>query len=65
MTIEKDELNENLTKIKGELSENYEKLKIVDADKATIQTALRSLDKDITEIDEKLRKDEGRKLKIQ
>ena len=38
---------------------------MVNSEKATIQGALRNLEKDINEIEEKLRKDEGRKTKIQ
>lgn len=62
---EKDELNDALAKVKSELSEHYEKLRGVDADKGAIQNTLKSLEKDIFEIEEKLRKDEGRKAKIQ
>jgi len=40
-------------------------LRQVDGEKVTIQSTLRSLEKDINEIDEKLKKDEGRKSKIQ
>ena len=63
--LEKNDLNDVLTKIKGELSESYEELRTVDTEKTTILGTLRSLEKDINEIDEKLRKDEGRKIKIQ
>lgn len=51
--------------MKAELSENYERLRAVDAEKGGIQGTLKSLEKDIFEIEEKLRKDEGRKTKIQ
>ena len=63
--LEKDEFNDSLAKIKTTLSQNYEKLRIVDSDKTQISSTLKSLNKDINEIDEKLRKDEGRKVKIQ
>lgn len=65
LTIEKNELNDNLTKIKGELSVAYESLREVDGSKATILGTLRSLERDIGEIDEKMKKDEDRKVKIQ
>jgi chromosome segregation ATPase len=51
--------------VKAELSEHYERLRGVESEKAGTQGALRSLEKDIQEIEEKLRKDEGRKAKIQ
>ena len=65
LTKEKDELNDTLTKVKGELSENYEKLRTAETEKNSTQSSLKSLEKDIVEIEEKLRKDEGRKAKIQ
>lgn len=37
----------------------------MDSEKGNIQATLKSLEKDIFEIEEKLRKDEGRKAKIQ
>jgi hypothetical protein len=44
---------------------NYESLRVVEAEKSTTQSSLKSLEKDIMEIEEKLKKDEGRKAKIQ
>jgi septal ring factor EnvC (AmiA/AmiB activator) len=58
-------LNDLLSKIKSELSEQYQRESVVNSERATIQSALRNLEKDINEIEEKLRKDEGRKTKIQ
>ena len=40
-------------------------MRIVEAEKSTTQSSLKSLEKDIMEIEEKLKKDEGRKAKIQ
>lgn len=54
-----------MTKAKGELSSAYEQLRTVDTEKAGITGKLKSLERDINEIDEKLKKDEGRKVKIQ
>lgn len=51
--------------MKNELSLNYENLRIAEAEKSTTQSSLKSLEKDIQEIEEKLKKDEGRKAKIQ
>ena len=62
---EKDDLNEALSKVKVDLSENYEKLRHVETDKTSTHSNLKSLERDIWEIEEKLRKDEGRKAKIQ
>lgn len=51
--------------MKTELSQNYENLRIVETEKSATQHSLKSLEKDILEIEEKLKKDEGRKAKIQ
>ena len=40
-------------------------MRTADSDKSATQSSLKSLEKDILEIEEKLRKDEGRKAKIQ
>ena len=63
--LEKNSLNDSLAKIKGELSIAYESLREVDSAKATTMGTLKSLERDINEIDEKMRKDEDRKVKIQ
>lgn len=63
--VEKNSLNDSLAKIKGELSLAYESLREVDSSKASTMGTLKSLERDITEIDEKMRKDEDRKVKIQ
>ena len=47
LTQEKNDLNDKLSKIKGELSTAYETLRAVDAEKATISGTVRSLEKDI------------------
>ena len=52
-------------KIKGELSLAYESLREVDTAKSSTLGTLKSLERDINEIDEKMKKDEDRKLKIQ
>lgn len=63
--LEKNDLNDVLTKIKTDLSGAYDELRSVDGEKTNILSTLKSLEKDINEIDEKLKKDEGRKAKIQ
>lgn len=40
-------------------------MRVAEAEKTTTQSSLKSLEKDILEIEEKLKKDEGRKAKIQ
>lgn len=62
---EKNDLNDVLSKIKADLSGAYDELRSVDGEKTNILLTLKSLEKDINEIDEKLKKDEGRKAKIQ
>lgn len=37
----KDELNDQLTKIKAELSEHYEKLRNIDNERAILETSIR------------------------
>lgn len=61
----KDELNDQLTKIKSELSEHYEKLRTIDNERVLLESSIRQGMKELTEVEEKLRKDEGRKVKIQ
>ena len=45
--LEKDELNDFLTKVKGDLSEHYERLRTSQAEKSATQSSLKSLEKDI------------------
>ena len=47
------------------MSGAYDELRSVDGEKTNILLTLKSLEKDINEIDEKLKTDEGTKAKIQ
>ena len=52
-------------KIKAELSSAYQDLRESEEERVKISSKAAELNKDFNEVDEKMRKDEGRKIKIQ
>ena len=46
-----------LSKLKADLSESYEKVRVYDSDKSDLELNIRTAIKDVAEINEKLMKD--------